>query len=264
MTSALRVVIADDEPIARAGLRVLLADDPTVAIVGECADGRSAIEVIQRERPNLVFLDVQMPDVDGFDVVRALDLPNGESPVIVFVTAYDRYAIRAFEVNAIDYILKPFDDERFAAALSRAKRAVLDRGRDSAVERVEQLERLLTEVPRMMRFVVKTGGRVVFVPADEIDWIEAADYYVKLHVGKTTHMLRATMSALEAQLDPATFFRAHRSAIVNVSRVRELLPWSKHERILMLQDGTRLRINRRRSGLLEALLGTTLTIPTAR
>ncbi|HWZ58984.1 MAG TPA: LytTR family DNA-binding domain-containing protein [Gemmatimonadaceae bacterium] len=254
MSDRIRVVVADDEPIARAGLRTLLAADSNVELVAECADGRGTIETIRRVRPDVVFLDVQMPDVDGFDVLRALD---GEPlPVVVFVTAYDQYAIRAFEVHALDYLLKPFDDVRFADTLARAKAAARDRQREDVAAR---LARLLDDAerrsPRPIRLVVKSGGRVLFVRADEIDWIEAADYYVKLHVAGAVHMLRESMSALEERLDRRMFFRAHRSAIVNLERVRELQPFSRREYALVLRDGTRLRINARRRQQLEALLG---------
>jgi two-component system LytT family response regulator len=243
----LKVVVVDDEPIAREGLRALLAADRDVEVVAECGDGASAVETIRRTRPDIVFLDVQMPDVDGFDVLRAL---AGEPlPAVVFVTAYDKYALRAFDVHAVDYLLKPFHDERFAEALARAKAR---RGEDMT----GRIARLLDErKPKVMRVLVKTGGRVLFLRADEIDWIEAADYYVKLHVAGKVHMLRESMAALEARLDPELFFRVHRSAIVNLERVRELQPYSRREHVLVLRDGTRLRLTRSRRERLAALLG---------
>jgi two-component system LytT family response regulator len=243
----LKVVVVDDEPIAREGLRALLAADRDVEVVAECGDGASAVETIRRTRPDIVFLDVQMPDVDGFDVLRAL---AGEPlPAVVFVTAYDKYALRAFDVHAVDYLLKPFHDERFAEALARAKAR---RGEDMT----GRIARLLDErKPKVMRVLVKTSGRVLFLRADEIDWIEAADYYVKLHVAGKVHMLRESMAALEARLDPELFFRVHRSAIVNLERVRELQPYSRREHVLVLRDGTRLRLTRSRRERLAALLG---------
>jgi two-component system LytT family response regulator len=243
----LKVVVVDDEPIAREGLRALLAADRDVEVVAECGDGASAVETIRRTRPDIVFLDVQMPDVDGFDVLRAL---AGEPlPAVVFVTAYDKYALRAFDVHAVDYLLKPFHDERFAEALARAKAR---RGEDMS----GRIARLLDErKPKVMRVLVKTSGRVLFLRADEIDWIEAADYYVKLHVAGKVHMLRESMAALEARLDPELFFRVHRSAIVNLERVRELQPYSRREHVLVLRDGTRLRLTRSRRERLAALLG---------
>jgi two-component system LytT family response regulator len=243
----LKVVVVDDEPIAREGLRALLAADRDVEVVAECGDGASAVEAIRRTRPDIVFLDVQMPDVDGFDVLCAL---AGEPlPAVVFVTAYDKYALRAFDVHAVDYLLKPFHDERFAEALARAKAR---RGEDMT----GRIARLLDErKPKVMRVLVKTSGRVLFLRADEIDWIEAADYYVKLHVAGKVHMLRESMAALEARLDPELFFRVHRSAIVNLERVRELQPYSRREHVLVLRDGTRLRLTRSRRERLASLLG---------
>lgn len=247
MAHVVKVIIVDDEPLAREGLRALLAGDRDVEVVAECADGQAAIEAIRRNRPDIVFLDVQMPDFDGFDVLRALE---GEPlPAVVFVTAYDKYALKAFDVHAVDYLLKPFHDERFAEALARAKAR---RGENMT----ERIARLLDErKPKIMRVLVKTGGRVLFIRADEIDWIEAADYYVKLHVAGKVHMLRESMAALEARLDSEMFFRVHRSAIVNLERVRELQPFSRREHVLVLRDGTRLRLTRSRRERLAAVLG---------
>ena len=250
----LRAVIVDDEPIARAGLRGLLAADPDLEIVGECADGQSAIDTILAAHPDIVFLDVQMPDVDGFDVLRALE--REQTPVVVFVTAYDRYALRAFEVHAVDYLLKPFDDARFFEALAHAKATARERRQGAVTQRLaELLANVEQRGPQRTRFLVRTGGRVLFLRADAIDWIEAADYYVKLHVAGKVHMLRETLSALEGRLDPAMFFRVHRSAIVNLERVREVQPFSKREHVLILQDGTRLRLTRSRREGLETVLG---------
>jgi two-component system, LytTR family, response regulator len=247
MAQLIKVAIVDDEPLAREGLRTLLAADREIEVVAECADGQAAIEAIRRTRPDIVFLDVQMPDLDGFDVLRAL---AGEPlPAVIFVTAYDKYALKAFEVHAVDYLLKPFHDERFAEALARAKSR---RGENMT----DRIARLLDErKPKIMRVLVKTGGRVLFIRADEIDWIEAADYYVKLHVAGKVHMLRESMAALEARLDSDVFFRVHRSAIVNLERVRELQPFSRREHVLVLRDGTRLRLTRSRRERLAALLG---------
>lgn len=246
MAHVAKVVIVDDEPLAREGLRALLAGDRDVEVVAECANGQAAIEAIRRTKPDIVFLDVQMPDLDGFDVLRALE---GESlPAVVFVTAYDKYALKAFDVHAVDYLLKPFHDERFAEALARAKAR-----REDMTERIARL--LDERKPKIMRVLVKTGGRVLFIRADEIDWIEAADYYVKLHVAGKVHMLRESMAALEARLDAEMFFRVHRSAIVNLERVRELQPFSRREHVLVLRDGTRLRLTRSRRERLAALLG---------
>jgi len=254
MTQRVRTLIVDDEPIARAGLRTLLAADPDVELIGECADGRQAVEAILKARPDVVFLDVQMPDMNGFDVLWAIK--GTPLPVVVFVTAYDRYAIQAFDVHAVDYLLKPFDDARFAEALARAK-ATAEHRHDGGV--AARLTQLLNDADRRRagasRFLVRTAGRVLFLRSEDIDWVEAADYYVKLHVGGKVHMLRESMAALEARLDSSMFFRIHRSAIVNLERVRELQPYSKREHVLVLHDGTRLRLTRSRREQLAALLG---------
>ncbi|HEX8242637.1 MAG TPA: LytTR family DNA-binding domain-containing protein, partial [Longimicrobium sp.] len=230
----------------------------------ECADGREALEAITRLRPDLVLLDVQMPEMDGFEVLR--ELGPARLPFVVFVTAFDRFALRAFEVAAVDYLLKPFDDERFARAMERAKHAVrtaeagelgrrvmalLERGGDASPP---------AEAPRAepaghaTRLTVKGSGRTVFVRVDEVDWIEADDYYAKLHVAGKTHLLRETMGSLEARLDPQRFFRVHRSAIVNLDRVREIQFLFRGEHVVILHDGTRLKLSRGRLNRLEAML----------
>ena len=227
ISRVIRTLIVDDEPLARTNLLVLLRRDPEVEIAGECGSGAEAIDAVRRIAPDLLFLDVQMPDCDGFDVLEAL---GGEAPgAIVFVTAYDQYALKAFEVEALDYLLKPFDDARFFRALSRAKEQI--RQRQGASGTVERL-------------IVKSAGRVSFLRTGEIDWIEAADYYACLHVAGKTHLLRRSMSELERDLDPAAFCRVHRSTIVNLDRVRELRLNAGGEYEVVLQDGTRLRLSR--------------------
>ena len=222
----IRTVIVDDEPLARASIRTLLERDPDVEIVGECGSGADAIDVLRASRPDLCFLDVQMPECDGFDVLESL---GADAPAtIVFVTAHDQYALRAFEVEALDYVLKPFDDGRFMRVLERAKSLAPKRGGERAVDRL----------------IVKSSGRVVFLRASDIDWIEAADYYASLHVGDRTHMLRRSMTVLERELDPAMFCRIHRSAIVNLARVRELAVDEHGEYEVVLEGGTRLRLSR--------------------
>jgi two-component system LytT family response regulator len=260
MTRAVRVLVVDDEPLARSGVVRLLGGDPGIEVVGECGDGRSAVEAILSRKPDLVILDVQMPELDGFEVLRALE-PE-QRPEVIFVTAYDQHALRAFEVHAIDYLLKPFDDARFSEAIARARRNL---------ERVElgELSRRLVGLledraapragePPLTRLVVKRDGRVAFVRVDELDWIEAADYCVKLHTQGQVHLLRESLNALEARLDPAKFFRVHRSAIVNLDRIRELQPYFKGEHVLILQDGTRLKLSRARRDDLETRLGQSL------
>ena len=242
-TPPARVLIVDDEPLARERLRMLLQDEEGIDVVGEAGDAATAAESIATLSPDLVFLDVQMPGATGFDVISAVGADK--MPMVIFVTAYDRYALRAFEVHALDYLLKPFDRDRFRHALGRARRQ-LD-GRSSG-----DLERRLLAIVndlkpshgRVDRFVVKAGGRVFFVRADEIDWIEAAGNYVKLHVGNDTHLFRETMNAVEARLDADMFFRIHRSHIVNIERIRELQPWFNGEYVVFLKNGTRLTLSR--------------------
>lgn len=238
-----RVVIVDDEPLARERLRMLLAGEEWIEIVAECPDGPSAVAAIQKLKPELVFLDVQMPGATGFEVIQAIGPER--MPFVIFVTAYDRYALRAFDVHALDYLLKPFDRERFQQALLRARQQLERQSHGELERRLLQLVQDLKPAPqRLERFVIKAGGRVFFVRSEEIDWIEAAGNYVKLHVGPDAHLFRETMNALESQLDPDIFFRVHRSHIVNIERVRELQPWFNGEYVVFLRDGTRLTLSR--------------------
>ena len=249
-----RVLIADDEPLARERLRMLLAQESEVTIVAECQDGTETIAAIQDLQPDLVFLDVQMPGATGFDVIEAIG--PARMPPVVFVTAYDRYALRAFDVSALDYLLKPFDRERFQQALARARQQVRQQTHGELERRLLALVHGLQEPSqRVDRFVVKAGGRVYFVRTDEIDWIEAAGNYVKLHVGGETHLMRETMAGIEAQLDPDTFFRIHRCHIVNIERVRELQPWFNGEYVVCLKTGTRLTLSRGYREKLQQRLG---------
>jgi two-component system LytT family response regulator len=205
----LRVLIVDDERICRTGIVRMLEADPEVELAGEAANGLEALEAIESVRPDLVFLDIQMPEMDGFEVLRALR-PE-ETPRVIFVTAYDQYALRAFEVNALDYLLKPFSDERFAAALARAK-----------TEAAPSLEAVLNTTRAPQRFVVRTGSKVRFVAVEDVDWIEAAQNYVCLHAGEESGLLRETMNSLENSLRPAGFVRIHRGLMVNSRRIREI------------------------------------------
>ncbi len=250
-----RALIVDDEPPAREILRRLLAADSEVELLGECGDGAEAVEAIRRLRPDVVFLDVQMPGMDGFGVLD--ELAAGELPLVVFVTAYDAYALRAFEVHALDYLLKPFDDERFDDALVRIKRTLHRREVDAVSRRLVALleERGGAATSPPQRLMVRSGGRVVYLRPEEIDWIEAADYYVRLHVGGSRHLLRDSLSALEERLDPRRFARVHRSAIVNLERVRELHPGVGGSAVLVLDDGTRLPLSRRQKARFAELLG---------
>jgi two-component system LytT family response regulator len=240
----LRVLIVDDEEIARQRLRRLLAREDDVEIVGEASDGVHAVDSIRSLAPDLVFLDVQMPEVDGFAVLERLR-PH-LAPAVVFVTAHDDYALRAFDVHAVDYLRKPFDAMRFKEAFSRARRRVAG---VEAEDRSRKLDALLAQVaahsPRSReRLMVRADGRLYFVRIDEIDWVEAAGNYVKLHVGRDTHLMRETMAGIEKMLDPSRFLRIHRSAIVNLDRVREMQPWFSGEYTVILRDGTQLRLSR--------------------
>ena len=234
----IRTFIVDDEPLARSNLTVLLRLDPEIEIVGECGSGRKALAEIRSKRPDLVFLDVQMPECDGFDVVEQLgkDLP----PAVVFVTAYDQYALKAFEAGALDYLLKPFDNARYDLALCRAK------------ERITHSKQFPGKTDR---FVIKGSGQVIFVRVSEIDWIEAADYYACLHVQKKSHLLRRRMSDLERELDHTSFCRIHRSAIVNLNRIRGLEVNEGGEYEVVLDGGTKLALSRRYKKQLQARLG---------
>jgi two-component system LytT family response regulator len=266
MKQRLQVLVVDDEPLARSGITTLVAKDPELEVAGECSNGRTAVEAILELQPDLVLLDIQMPEMDGFEVLRAVGTER--MPPVVFVTAYDQFAVRAFEVNALDYLLKPFDDERFAHAIERAKRSI--RAADVGTLS-KRLMRLLESAERtnktgpvgatdetgnyMVRLVVRDAGRVFFVRTDEIDWIQAASYYVKLHVQGKVHLLRETMGSLESRLDPTAFFRVSRSAIVNLDCVREIQPYNRGTQMVILNDGTRIKLSKSRREGLEKLLG---------
>jgi len=239
----IRALVVDDEPLARRRLRRLLERDPEIETVSDCGDGHAAVAAIAEHAPDLVFLDVQMPEVDGFAVLERL--PAGRTPLVVFVTAYDQYALRAFEVSAVDYLLKPFDRRRFEKALQRAKaRLAAEAGEGLGQRTLALLEELRARSSHLDRLVVKAGGRAFFLKTDEIDWIEAEGKYVRLHVGRESHLLREPIGTLEAQLDPRRFLRIHRSTIVNIDRIRELQPWFHNEYRVLLRDGTELMLSR--------------------
>lgn len=223
----IRVLVVDDEPLARSNLTVLLAQDADVESVKECGSGAEAVQEIRTQQPDLVFLDVQMPECGGFEVVRLLE---GEAqPVVVFVTAYDEYALRAFDAGALDYLLKPFDDSRFQLAMQRAKEKIALK--DTAARQ------------RAQRIAIRSAGHVAYVQSSDIDWVEAADYYVILHVGGKTHLLRRSIADLEKQLDPQVFCRIHRSTIVNLRRVRRV-DITAGDYGVILENGERLRLSR--------------------
>ncbi len=258
----IRALIVDDEKPARDRLLDLLNKEEGVEVAGVACDGWEAIELIRDENPDLIFLDIQMPNLDGFGVLR--NMGPGLMPVTIFVTAYDQYAIRAFEAHALDYLLKPFSDERFAAALDRARHFIRTH---RASELSRQLASLLAEQPvpeeapsrgpaaePAERLVIKSGGRVKFLDVDEIDWIEAAGVYVYLHIGKRSHLYRATIGQLQERLDPKRFVRVHRSAAVNTDRIRELQPRSHGDYTVVLKDGTELTLSRKYRSHLEAWL----------
>lgn len=234
----IRALIADDEALARSNLSILLRLDADIEIVSECNSGAEAISQIRRKKPDLVFLDVQMPECDGFDVLELLG--RDQPPALVFVTAYDQYALRAFEAGALDYLLKPFSNARFGKALERAKERVrLGKDRSRKVDRL----------------VVKNAGEALFLKISEIDWIEAADYYACLHVGTKTHLIRRSMSDLDQDLDRTAFCRIHRSTIVNLERVRGLKLCEDGEYGVVLENGTKLRLSRRYRRELQSRLG---------
>jgi len=247
-----RVVIVDDEELARRGIRKRLERFPDVDVLAECGNGRQAIDAIRRYSPDLVFLDVQMPGKTGFDVIESVGWEA--FPYVIFVTAHDRYAIQAFEVNALDYLLKPIDDERLDMAFQRARDAL-------AGERTRELSRRLATVLDHVgpgandRIVVRSAGRVVFVKISEIDWIEATGDYVTLHAGRKSWLLRETIAEMQRRLQPRGFTRVHRSTIVNTERIGEMQPLHNGEYRLLLRDGTELKLSRNYRGGLQQLLG---------
>jgi two-component system LytT family response regulator len=259
-SASIRTLIVDDEPLAREGLRLLLATDPEVSVVGEAGNGPDAVRLIREQRPDLVLLDVQMPELNGFEVLAHLG--PAEVPAVIFVTAYDRYALRAFDIHALDYLLKPFRDERFHDAVGRAKAQI-------RLARMSDLSQRLMSVlstygerdappapgatpppavsatePWVRRLAIRDTGRVVFLDVDEIEYIEAADYYVQIHAGGKAYLHRETMQSLEARLDPERFMRIHRSAIVNSRRIRELRSEGRRDLVVVLTGGAELRVAR--------------------
>jgi two-component system LytT family response regulator len=236
---SIRTLIVDDEPWARTRLASLLATEPDFTLLPPCAGGAEAIRAIVEQAPQVVFLDVRMPDIDGFEVVDAIGVDA--MPLVVFATAFEDYALKAFDAGALDYLLKPFDEERFRRALDRVRREV-------AAPATASLGNLMADLRRARgyasRLVIHTSGRVMFLKVEDIDWLEASGNYVQVHAGSEKFLVRDTMRALGERLDPARFVRLHRSAIVNVERLRELLPWSRGEQVAVLRDGTEIPIGR--------------------
>jgi len=255
MTRDIRVLVVDDEYHARRGMRALLEAEGDVDVVGDAADGSAAIEGIRRLRPDVVFLDVTMPDRSGLEVLGELD--PGTMPRVVFVTAYDEYAVRAFEADAVDYLLKPFSDDRFQAAMARVRTRLC---RDNAFELGERLRQVLdcteSEDGTLERFTLKVGSRYKVFSVGQIDWIEADEYYARLHIGEHSYLVRQSLNSLESQLPGRDFSRIHRSTIVNLDRVAAMEPMFQGDCTLILHDGTKLRMSRRRRKALAGLIRT--------
>jgi len=252
-----RTLIVDDEKWARKRIATLLRSEADIEIVGESANGTDAVTQIDSLSPDLVFLDVQMPGMNGFEVVDAISIEP--MPLFIFATAYDKYALRAFDAHAFDYLLKPFDEERFCEALNRA-REELKRPRVNAEVNVRSLLQYLRKNSRYLeRLAIKSGGRIIFIKTEEIDWIEATGNYVTLHLGRNTYLVRTTMNAFIPKLDARQFVRIHRSTAVNLDRVQVLLPWFQGEQVLRLKNGTELTVGRAfRDRLRQLLVDTAL------
>jgi two-component system, LytTR family, response regulator len=249
----LRALIVDDEALARTALVRLLKRERDVSLIGQCDDGESAVQTIRQAQPDIVFLDVQMPEMDGFQVVAAIGAER--MPVTIFVTAFDRYAIRAFDANAVDYLLKPFAPDRLTRALARARERCLGKQDKVAAQRLFSLLDSRLQSDYAQRLAVATGGRIVFVPVADIDWIEAEGNYARLHVSRKAFDVRETLQALMEKLDPREFIRIHRSTIVNARRIREVQPWFQGSHIVVLQSGEELRMSRYQRDAVDRLLG---------
>jgi two-component system LytT family response regulator len=250
----IRAAIVDDEPLARRRIRNLLKEAPDVEVIAECANGKEAIESLEEAPPDLLFLDIQMPEIDGFDVLQAIGA--GRVPAVIFVTAYDQFALRAFEAHALDYLLKPFDDERFGAALQRARERIRQQQGSDLDRRLQALlENVRGDHGYRRRLVVPSGHRSIFVRTEHIDWIEAERNYVRLHVGGRAYLLRENLTRIASALDPATFCRIHRSIIVNIDRIQAVETLFHGEYLVVLQDGTKLTSGRSYRRSLHALMG---------
>lgn len=249
----IRAIIVDDEPLAREGVRLHLETESDIEVVGEAGSGEEAVTLIETLRPDLLFLDVQMPGLDGFAVLDAVGAAH--MPVTIFTTAYDEFALRAFDAHAIDYILKPYDAQRFRNATERARMQLTGRRKAHMDDRLDSLlDELRSRNQYLERLVVRAGGRILILRVGEIDWIEAASNYVRLHAGGREYLLRETMTALEAKLDPTDFVRIHRSTIVRVDRIRELEPLFQGDYVVVLDDTTRLTSSRGYRERLQDLL----------
>jgi len=253
----IRVLVVDDEPLAREKIRTMVADDPEIEIIGECVNGEEAVAAVESLLPDLMLLDVQMPLIDGFAVLAALK--SVHLPAVIFITAFDHYAVHAFEVHALDYLLKPFDRERFDAAITHAKAHIWRERTGQLDPRIlALLKQIEAGSKHLERLVVKTSGRVFFLLTDDIDWIEAEGNYVNVHTAQKAYLLRESISSLEAQLDSKKFIRIHRSTIVHLSRIKELQSWSHGEYRVILHDGTQLTLSRNYRENLQNVLGSNL------
>jgi two-component system LytT family response regulator len=251
---AIRALLVDDEPLARKRLRELLKDDSGTIVIGECSNGMETVAAVSELRPDLIFLDVQMPGMDGLAVSETLRGP--QSPLVIFVTAYENYAVKAFDVQAVDYLLKPFDRARFTQALQRAKDRLREKRHDDVNRRILDLLSEIKDKPQYLdRLVIKNNERVFVLKTDEIDWIEAEGNYVRVHFGSQSSLIRETLSNLAAQLDPRKFPRIHRSRLVNIDHIQELQPWSHRDWRIILRGGAELRLSRNYRDQLHQLLG---------
>ena len=250
----IRVLVVDDEALARERACQLLKADSEIEVIGQCGDGQTAVEKIHKDKPDLVLLDVQMPELDGFAVVEAVGAD--QMPPVIFVTAHEKFALKAFDVHAIDYLLKPYDRERFETALRRAKDQL---ARSKSGDLQSKMSALLGEIKTQPkpanRLVIKTEGRVLLLKNEDVDWVEAADNYIILHVGADTHMLRETMTSIESRLPAEKFIRVNRSTIVNIDRIKELQPLFHGEYVIILKNGTKLTLSRGYREKLDQLLG---------
>lgn len=247
----IRALIVDDEPLARDRVKRFLAGEQDIEVIGECTDGLEAVSAIENLKPDLIFLDIQIPEIDGFAVLEKVGVEN--LPSVIFVTSYDQYALRAFDVHAVDYLLKPYNRERFQRSLERVRAQLLNGHTDVLDERLRSLlESLKPEQKYLERLMIKSSGRVIFLRTGEIEWIEAEGNYLRLHAGREAYMLRETMNNLAARLDPDKFTRIHRSTLVNIERIKELQPMFGGDYVVILHNGTQLTLSRSyRDKLLE-------------
>lgn len=253
---SIRVLIVDDEAHARARLRQMLAPEPDIQIIGECANGRQALEAVAREHPDLLFLDIQMPRITGLDVCQKLAESGQSLPLVIFVTAFDQFAVNAFEIHAIDYLLKPFERERLQKALQHARAQLRAASDNTSTAGLAALLQELTSGSRKPdRLVFKENGRLLFLRADTIDWVEADGNYVRVHSGTESHYFRETLTGLEAQLPADRFIRISRSALVNLDRIKEMQPLFYGDYTVLLQNGSRLNLSRAYRDRLQGLLG---------